>query len=278
MVVFDHIILVAALLFTFLFFLILKKRAHNAQGSPGYSIRTPGDVGEYAVIRQLRRLDDERYFIINDLLFRKSNGATIQIDHIVVSPYGVFVIETKNISGYIYGTEKANQWLRRWKGYSRRGRYTENELSFDNPLRQNNIHIDALSDRIGVGMQIPYYSIIAFSPESTLRVKTDKQNVIYWSEIRDYIRQYDTAIMSIEEAKNIYENIIALNINVQEVRSLHAESASARKKYHEEKTKNAISSGKCPQCGGNLVLREGVYGRFYGCSNYPNCKYTYPAN
>lgn len=267
----------STILLVILLVLVIRKRSLY-RGRFSWTIgSTPGDRGEYAVMRQLRRLSDEQYFVINDLLFRKSNGATIQIDHIVVSPYGVFVIETKNISGYIYGTENANQWLRRWKGYAPGGFYKENELSFDNPLRQNDIHIEALSDRLGAGMQIPYYSIIAFSPEATLRVKTDKQNIIYWSEIRNYIRQYDKAIMSIEEAKNIYENIVALNIANSEVRSQHAESANARKEYHKEQTKNAIMNGKCPECGGNLILREGTYGRFYGCSNYPKCKYTHPA-
>lgn len=82
--------------------------------------------------------------------------------------------------------------------------------------------------------------------------------------------------MSIEEARNVYENIKALNITNPEVRSQHAESANARKRNYEEQEKNAIGHGKCPRCGGMLVLRQGIYGSFYGCSNYPNCKYTHP--
>lgn len=268
-------------LLVILIFLIIKKKIRNTyyphDDNSCNSRWKPGDEGEYYVTEQLLRLDTKQYLIINDLLFRKTNGTTIQIDHIVVSPYGVFVIETKNISGYIYGTEKANQWLRRWKGYAPGGYFKENELSFDNPIRQNDIHIDALSNRMGKGMQIPYYSIIAFSPEATLQIKTDKQNVIYWSEIRDYIRQYDQAIMSAEEANNIFENIIALNIEDPAVRSQHAESANARKEYHKVQAKNAINNGKCPKCDGKLVKRTGEYGDFYGCSNYPNCKYTHPA-
>jgi len=237
---------------------------------------SPGQKGENSVIRELSRLNGKIYFIINDLLFRKSNGLTIQIDHVVVSPYGVFVIETKNISGYIYGSETANQWLRRWKGYAPGGIYEEDELSFDNPIRQNEAHIDALSERIGRGMQIPYYSVIAFSPEATLKVKTSLQILVYWSEIRDYICRYDKPIMSVEEAQNVYANIVALNITDKEVRSKHAETANARKKNFEIQSTTAVSNGKCPRCGGNLVLRNGTYGSFYGCSNYPNCKYTHP--
>ena len=35
-----------------------------------------------------------------------------------------------------------------------------------------------------------------------------------------------------------------------------------------------IRAGICPKCGGNLVLRNGKYGSFYGCSHYPTCKFT----
>lgn len=43
-----------------------------------------------------------------------------------------------------------------------------------------------------------------------------------------------------------------------------------RKKSTNDYSKNII----CPKCGGNLVERTGEYGKFYGCSNYPKCKYT----
>ena len=34
-----------------------------------------------------------------------------------------------------------------------------------------------------------------------------------------------------------------------------------------------LERGICPRCGGNLVLRNGKYGDFWGCSNYPKCKF-----
>ncbi|MDE5729186.1 MAG: topoisomerase DNA-binding C4 zinc finger domain-containing protein [Clostridia bacterium] len=40
------------------------------------------------------------------------------------------------------------------------------------------------------------------------------------------------------------------------------------------KTQNDIQSGICPRCGGSLILRNGKYSLFYGCSNYPHCKFT----
>lgn len=52
-----------------------------------------GKYSEKLVHKEMLQLPDE-YVIFNDLLF-ESNGRSTQIDHIVVSPYGVFVIETK---------------------------------------------------------------------------------------------------------------------------------------------------------------------------------------
>lgn len=42
----------------------------------------------------------------------------------------------------------------------------------------------------------------------------------------------------------------------------------------ENKNLESTNIDKCPKCGGNLILKNGKYGSFYGCSNYPNCKYT----
>ena len=231
---------------------------------------SPGEEGEYYVAERLKRLNREKYFVINDFLFRKRNGYTNQIDHLVVSPYGVFVIETKNIYGYIHGSEKSKLW----RSYWRDGR----DLAFDNPISQNEAHINALSDRLGDGRQIYYISVIAFSPNADLQVNVGEDvRVIYWTQIRELIRAYAEPVMSIEETQNLYEEILALNITDAEIRSKHGQYANARKVSFEEKTNNAIDSGKCPKCGGELVRRTGTYGDFYGCSNYPDCKYTHPA-
>ena len=257
-----------------IFLAVIVRAARRFSGSwKGISIPTAGEVGEHSVTRRLRRLDDEKYFIINDLLFRKQNGLTTQIDHVVVSPYGVFVIETKNISGYIYGREKGQKWKRIWKAWWY-GFEHSNQLEFDNPILQNEAHIIALSERLGQGRQIPYYSIIAFSPEAELKVEVEHVPVVYWNHINEVIRSYETPVLSLDEAGTIYGEIKDLNITDPEARKKHAQYANARKLNYEHRTQEAINGGKCPKCGGNLVRRTGQYGAFYGCSNYPNCKYT----
>lgn len=230
---------------------------------------SPGEEGEYYVARELCRLDDRKYFVLNDLLFRKRNGLTCQIDHVVVSQNGIFVIETKNIYGYIRGSEKSKLW----RSYWRDGR----DLAFDNPIPQNEAHISALSERLGNGRQIPFYSIIAFTPTAELEVSVNNVLVVYWTQLQNLIRSYKVAPLSIEEARSIYFEIEALNITDPEVRSKHGQQANARKVNYEQKMNTAIDSGTCPKCGGTLVKRTGTYGVFYGCSNYPNCKYTHPA-
>ena len=64
-----------------------------------------GQYSEKLVNDKISKLSDE-YVIFNDLLF-ESNGRSTQIDHVVVSPYGVFVIETKGYKGWIFGGENS---------------------------------------------------------------------------------------------------------------------------------------------------------------------------
>ncbi|MBQ7164378.1 MAG: topoisomerase DNA-binding C4 zinc finger domain-containing protein, partial [Clostridia bacterium] len=40
-----------------------------------------------------------------------------------------------------------------------------------------------------------------------------------------------------------------------------------------KRQKERVENGLCPICAGKLVVKEGRYGRFYGCSNYPSCTY-----
>lgn len=68
--------------------------------------RIKGYLGEAAVASRLGKLPQEHYRVFNDIMLQTKRGTT-QIDHIVVSIYGIFVIETKNYKGWITGSEFA---------------------------------------------------------------------------------------------------------------------------------------------------------------------------
>ena len=88
-----------------------------------------GTSGERYISKLLQKLP-ERYRVLNDLLL-KYEGYTVQIDHVIVSEYGVFVIETRNFRGTIYGSAEIKRWVQINKGKKR---------LFYNPTIQNNRH------------------------------------------------------------------------------------------------------------------------------------------
>src|SRR5690554_6493192 len=68
-----------------------------------------GFIGEKIIAFVLKRLDKEKYTVINDVMVETERG-TSQIDHVIVSDYGIFVVETKNYSGWIFGDDKSQYW------------------------------------------------------------------------------------------------------------------------------------------------------------------------
>ena len=96
-----------------------------------------GKVGEGIVKLNCRLyLDSQTYRILDDVTIPASNGRTSQIDHVIVSKYGIFVIETKNYGGWIFGGADDRQWT---------SVHYRRKFRFQNPLRQNAGHIRALS-------------------------------------------------------------------------------------------------------------------------------------
>ena len=117
-----------------------------------------GTRGERLVGSELAELPDE-YYVLNDVLLKTWNGKTSQIDHIVVSKYGVFVIETKNYSGKIYGSENAMYWKEYFNSYRRY--YWGDSESYDlyNPVKQNEGHIRTLKKLLSKIGDIHCFSI-----------------------------------------------------------------------------------------------------------------------
>jgi topoisomerase IA-like protein len=113
------------------------------------------------------------------------------------------------------------------------------------------------------------YNIVAFSSQAKLKVDRSLP-VMYWRQVVPYIRRYKEPVMFESYAEEIYNTLLAANVEDKGARRQHVQSV----KQNKQRRDNAVSSGRCPKCGGKLVLREGRYGRFYGCSNYPKCNYT----
>lgn len=217
-----------------------------------------GIIGEQKVSSILATLPDKEYKVLNNIMLPTEKGTT-QIDHIVLSVYGIFVIETKNYKGWITGGEHSEQWTQNMYGA---------KYKFYNPLRQNYGHIKTLQGILDVPEEF-YVSIVAFSSRATIKVKT-MEKVIYFSQIKEIIKGY--VIPKIEEDKLdvLMYTILKANIDSKENRKEHINSIRNTTKQNQ----TAYKAGICPKCGGRLVTRKGKYGKFVGCSNYPKCRYT----
>lgn len=224
-----------------------------------YKAKIKGYLGERKVSAILMLLNSANYRVINNLVL-DYNGKTSQIDHVIVSNYGVFVIETKNYKGWILGTETAEFWTQ--VIFRRKHR-------FYNPIRQNNSHILALKKVLNKFPSISYHSIIVFSSKAVLKVNVSAK-VIYTRNVFSAIKAYDEPILSDEERDNIYDILTLLNSSDNFNKSDHLNSIRRSVQRREE----SIVANRCPNCGSDLILRKGHFGQFLGCRSYPRCKFT----
>ncbi|MFQ9435757.1 MAG: nuclease-related domain-containing protein [Ruminococcus callidus] len=118
-----------------------------------------GIQGEKQVARRLRRLDSRQYIVLSDLLLPCGSRLT-QIDHVVVSVYGIFVIETKNYHGTISGSIWKEFWVQECHG---------RQYDLRNPFRQNYAHVQALASLLGLERDC-FFSVVAFADDAVLQV------------------------------------------------------------------------------------------------------------
>ena len=215
-----------------------------------------GFMGEFWVKQELKKLPKDKYIILNDIMI-KSNKGTHQIDHIIISKYGIFVVEMKNYYGLITGEEHQNKWTQH---------LGKNKYYFNNPIHQNYGHIKALEALLHL-REDNFISSIGISNQAKLKVKA--KNVTQLDFISDLIKSYNNEII-IEDLSKIKNKIEQNNITDKEIRKSHIKNIKNTVKENNDKEKNMI----CPKCGAKLVERNGKYGNFIGCSNFPNCKYT----
>jgi len=183
--------------------------------------RIKGEFGERFIAGKLSRLDPNHYKVFNNLLLPcRSNSTMTQIDHVVVSSYGIFCIETKNYNGWIFGDAKQEYWTRVIYRYKDRIR---------NPMWQNYGHIKAIQDLVrNVNPNILIIPFVAFP--STEKLKISGTNCVgRGKDLIDKIESYKREVITDIERDKIFTILENANIKDEEVRKQHIRNIRALK-------------------------------------------------
>jgi hypothetical protein len=201
-------------------------------------------------------LEKDIYPRFHDLIISSMNGTT-QIDHVVVSEYGLFIVETKNKKGWIFGSEKQPKWTQSIYG---------KKYTFQNPLRQTFRQKKVLSEFLEIDESL-IHTIVYFVGDCSFKTHMP-ENVLH-SKLARYIKTFQQKIITPETKgaimnkinKHLTESNLTTRDHIQSLRDRHN------------------STTICPKCGKRLALRMAKTGanagsKFLGCTGFPKCKYT----
>ena len=254
-----------------------------------------GRHGEYLTYRHLRRHEkDGGKFLFNIYIPKGENGTT-EIDVLLISRKGLFVFESKNYSGWIFGSEDKPKWYQTLP----QGKGKSHKEAFYNPIMQNRTHIKHL--KVLLGETIPMHSIITFSDRCTLKkvdVISPDVFVINRNKVGNIVnliwgRSHDA--LTPEQIQAIYDQLypysqvdaatkekhiadIAQTVRPEAPKPVEPAAPVPEEQVPVAASEPAETPLRCPRCGSELVLRTAKKGnnagnQFYGCNNFPKCRY-----
>ena len=227
------------------------------------SPKQKGKRGEAYIHNVLMQLSDE-YTIIDDVILPTEHGTT-QIDHVVVSKYGIIAIETKNYRGEIYGDDNRKEWTQMIKTYT----YVTKNHCY-NPVKQSIGHAIQIKNMMANYPHVPVTPVVVFAGSAVLKGVNSRHAVIYDYELLDFINQRRNTYLTDSDVSEVLQLFQRRNMRTLVEDRTHVKNL----KQAAKQTQATINAGICPKCGGQLIKRNGKYGSFYGCSNYPNCIFT----
>ncbi len=172
-----------------------------ALGFPKILDKYKGRSGEKKVTRTFKKLlNSDKYLILtNDNIPNpKVEKCFSQVDHIVLSEYGIFVIETKNWSGWIFGNKENKHWTVVYKGGSKRQMY--------NPVRQNWGHIYALVNFLNIPKE-KFHNIVCFIGSAEFKTPIPEFCTKPIGAIK-YIKSFTDIVLTKSEVSSVYNKII----------------------------------------------------------------------
>lgn len=238
------------------------------------SFNTPerkGARGERLVHNALTSvLNEHEYRVLTDLILPVAGGTT-QIDHLVLSRFGIFVIETKNMSGWIFGGADQQKWTQVQKRSKRR---------FQNPLRQNYAHVKAVQEILKVE-QNTLHNFVVFT--GSAEPKTAMPDSVAWG-LKDLGR-----LIALQRKHLLTE--VQVNAYLEKLRHQALENTNAIRNEHLQNLEKKVAAKKqaptktpavnfdqsaCPKCGKEMVKRTNskTGDGFWGCASFPKCRGT----
>jgi len=225
-----------------------------------------GFIGE-AMVNMLARLflDKNVYHLIKNVTIPTEDGTT-QVDHIIVSRFGVFVVETKNMKGWIFGSEHQKTWTQQ---------IYRSKHKFQNPLHQNYKHTKTLEVALNIDPD-KLFSVVVFVGESAFKTKMP-DNVTSGGGYVRYIKSKTEVLLTKPDVQQIIQQIAdgrlkpSVKTHIQHAK--HVREIMATK----NETIRPVATKTCPKCGSDMVLRTikkdpKAGNQFWGCSAFPKCR------
>lgn len=242
----------------------------------GSLCRTPmvkGWIGEIVLHLCLRLLlDRKRYHLFRNVTLPTMDGST-QIDHIVVSAHGIFVIETKNYGGWIFGKPHDKMWTQK---------FPRRSSAFQNPLRQNYKHVRTLGDLLALDNEV-MFSLVVFVGSAEFKTAMP-ENVTKLGGCIGFIRRRSAPLLGeaqvSEAVARIASGRLAPSLATQRAHVKHVRErvAGKRKDLPTSAPPADPPTSTCPLCNGAInryTYKTGAKAglSFKGCERFPACDY-----
>lgn len=189
-----------------------------------------GSQGEYLIYRDLMYLQNYGCKLLHNIYLPRETNESTELDVILISHKGIFVFESKNYSGWIFGDERNRNWTQTLPS-----RYGTVKKNFYNPIMQNNTHINCLRNIIG--NDIPIYSVVVFSDRCELKkIETTSKNV-YVVKRKDLINcvlficsNCYTDALNQFQIDDIFNRLLPFTMVTDEFKRQHAENIKQKYK------------------------------------------------
>ncbi len=237
---------------TSLFDAIVSPTKENKNALKGASGEAQASFGMFLFL-------PKEYRVINNVTLETPKGTT-QIDHVVVSSFGIHVVEIKNIKGAIYGDEASPKWTVFLGG---------KKFPMHSPILQNKGHIKALSSILNLDQSV-FHSLIFFM-SSECKFKTEMPDYVRTDGLCTFIKSKTVVVFTESQVECLVEKLMAARlVDSKETHKAHVENIKER--FH---TKHKAGDN-CPRCESGKLLersKKDGSGSFLGCSAFPKCRH-----